>query len=107
MCSRGVVKQNKLSSFLCACKCLNDLQFQGTSVVGCINLSGKKLHREVGVGAVVASGSLGGVMVSTLAWNARDVGSIRPLGTILHYYKHLKNSFPKRDKRHTQNMGFQ
>ena len=50
------------------------------SVVGCTDLSGKELHRQVGMGKMVTSVSLGGIMVSTLAWNARDVGSI--LGTV-------------------------
>ena len=40
-------------------------------------------HIQVAVGTVVTVGSLGGVMVSTLARNARDVGSIPTLGTIL------------------------
>ena len=31
---------------------------------------------------MLASGSLGGVMVNTLAWNTRVVGSISALGTI-------------------------
>ena len=33
--------------------------------------------------SIVTSGNIGGVMVSTLAWIARDVGSIPTLGTIL------------------------
>ena len=43
-------------------------------VVVCNEFSGKEPHREVGVGRVVISRSLGGVMVSTLVQNARDVG---------------------------------
>ena len=54
----------------------------GTSVVVYTDLLGKKLHRQVDVGTVVTSGSLGGIMVSTLAQNASDVGSIPLLGTI-------------------------
>ena len=46
------------------------------SVIVCTDLSGKESPRQVGVGTEVTSGSLGGVMVSTLAGNARDVGSI-------------------------------
>ena len=46
-------------------------------------LSGKEPHRQVGVGRVVASGNLGGVMVRSLARNARDVGSIPTVGTII------------------------
>ena len=52
------------------------------SVVGCTDPSGKELHRQVGMGIVVTSGSLHGVMVSTLTQSARDVGSIPTLGTI-------------------------
>ena len=52
------------------------------SVVVCIDLSGKELHRHIGVGEVVAAGSLGGVMVSTLSQNAMDVASTRALGAI-------------------------
>ena len=37
------------------------------SVVVCTDLSGKEPHRQVGVGREVTSGSLGGVMFSTLA----------------------------------------
>ena len=39
-------------------------------------------YRQVGMGRVVTSGSLVGVMVSTLAWNARDVGYIPTLDAI-------------------------
>ena len=46
---------------------------RGMSVVVCTDPSGKELHRQIGVGR---SGSLGRVIVSTLAWNARDLGSI-------------------------------
>ena len=45
------------------------------SVVVCADLSSKDPHRQVGVDRMVAGGSQGGVMVSTLVWNARDVGS--------------------------------
>ena len=40
------------------------------------------LSQHVGVGMVVASGSLGRVILNTLARNARDVGSIPTLGAI-------------------------
>ena len=53
----------------------------GTSVVVGTNLSGKEPHRHVALGRMVTSGSVGGVMVSTLAW-ARNVCSIHTLGTI-------------------------
>ena len=33
---------------------------------------------------MVTTGSLGGLMVSTLSWNTRDVGSVPALGTIFH-----------------------
>ena len=49
------------------------IRINGCSAVVCTDLTGKELHGQVGV---VTSGSLYGVMVSTLAWNARDVGSI-------------------------------
>ena len=52
------------------------------SIKLCTDLSDKEFHRLVGVGTVVTSGSLCGVMVSTLGWNARDVGSIPTLVTI-------------------------
>ena len=51
-------------------------------VVNYTNLSGKKLHRQVGVGWVVTSGSLRSEMVRTLPWNERDVGLIHVLGAI-------------------------
>ena len=53
------------------------------SVVVCTDLSGKEPYREVGVGSMVTSGSLGGVMVNTLAWNARNVGTMFPIFTTL------------------------
>ena len=46
------------------------------------DLSSKEPHRQVGVGRMVTSGSLGGIMVSTLARNARDVRSIPTVGAI-------------------------
>ena len=39
-------------------------------------------HIQVSVGSMVTAGSLGGVMVSTLTRNARDVGSISALGPV-------------------------
>ena len=51
-------------------------------LVVCTDLSGEELLRQGCVGRVVASGSLPGVMLSTLARNARDVGSIPTLSTI-------------------------
>ena len=48
----------------------------------CTDLSGKEAHRQVGMDKVVTSRSLAGVMVSTMAQNARDMGRITTLGTI-------------------------
>ena len=53
-----------------------------THVVVRTDLSSKELHRQAGVYMMVISRSLDGVMVSTLARNARDVGSIHSLGTM-------------------------
>ena len=39
----------------------------GTNVVVYLDISGKELQRQVGVSRVVISGSLGGVMIRTLA----------------------------------------
>ena len=49
-------------------------------VVGCTNLSTQEPHRRVGLGRVVTSSSLGGVMINTLARHAKDVGSIPTIG---------------------------
>ena len=46
------------------------------------DFSGKDPHRKVCVGRVVISGTIGGVMISILAQNARDVGSIPLLDAI-------------------------
>ena len=61
------------------------------------DLSGKESHRQGGVGKVVTLGNLGGIMVTTLAWNARGVGSIPAPSEILpifnrSYYIHLRLS---------------
>ena len=48
----------------------------------CTDLSGKEPHRQVGVGKMVTSGSLGGVMVGILARNASDVSLIAALGAM-------------------------
>ena len=48
----------------------------------CTDLSCKELHIHVGVGEMETSGSLDGVMFSTLVQNARDMGSIPALGRI-------------------------
>ena len=52
------------------------------SVVVCIDLSGKELHSQVDIDTVVTSRSLGGVAVSTLTQNAKDVGSNPAVGTV-------------------------
>ena len=52
-----------------------------TAVV-CTDLSGKEPHRQVGMGIVVISGSLHGVMFGTLAQNAEDMGLVPTLGTV-------------------------
>ena len=64
-----------------------------TVVVVCTGLpvSGKEPYRQVGVGKVIRSGSLGGVMVSTLARNARDMGLIASLGAIFSIFYHPHN----------------
>ena len=71
---------------LCVCNCKHNKTYNSSEtivIVGTdLSASGKELHRQVGVGTVVTSGSLGGVMVNIPAWNARDVGSIPSLGTI-------------------------
>ena len=52
------------------------------TVVSWTVLSGKKPHRQVGVGTVVTSLSSRGIMVRALARNTRDVGSIPILDKI-------------------------
>ena len=51
-------------------------------VAVCTDLWGKEMHRQVGVGTMVTSGSLRGVMVAHWPRNARDVGSIPTLCTM-------------------------
>ena len=53
-----------------------------TNVVVCTDLSGKEPHRQVGMDSMVTWEGLGGEIISTLAQNARDVGSIPTLGII-------------------------
>ena len=48
----------------------------------CDELSNKEPHRQLDVGNVMTSGSLDGLMVSFLAWNAMGVGSNPSLGAI-------------------------
>ena len=51
-------------------------------VVVCIDLWGKELHRQVGVGIVVTSGKPTWCNGSTLARNGRDVGLSPTLGAV-------------------------
>ena len=51
-------------------------------VVVCTDLGGKELHRQDGVRMVVTSGKPTWCNRSTLARNARDVGSGPALGTV-------------------------
>ena len=48
--------------------------------------------KQVGVGTMVISGSLGGVIVSTLAWNATDVGLIPDLGNNISHFHHTHDT---------------
>ena len=66
-----------------------NIQFQRDDIVVCTDLSGRAPHRHVGGAGVVTTRILGGVIVSTLAQNARDVGSIPTLGVIFHFFYHL------------------
>ena len=52
------------------------------NILVCTDLSGKELHRQVGVDRMMTLWIQGGVMVSTLAINARGVGSNTAPGTI-------------------------
>ena len=63
-------------------------------IVDYTDLSGKNPYRQVGMGTVVTSGSLGSVMVSRLAHNVRYVSLIPALGTILPISTHLWYWFP-------------
>ena len=50
-----------------------------------MDLSGKEPHRQLRMCEMAALGNLGGVMVSTLAQNARDVGSVPTLRAMLPF----------------------
>ena len=65
--------------YVCKCKYSKNYTPTDTSLVVCTDLSGKKLHRQVGVDTV---GSLAGVIVITLARDVRDMGSTPTLGEI-------------------------
>ena len=51
-------------------------------VIGYTDLSSKEPHRQVGVGRVGTSGSLGGLIVSTMVQHAKHVAWIPALGAI-------------------------
>ena len=73
----------EVTTYLYVCNC-KDLKFQWDE---CCSLhwplnSANELHRQVGVGIVMKWGSLGDVMGSTPAPNAKDVVSIPTLGAI-------------------------
>ena len=55
------------------------------------DLSGKRPHRQVGLGRMVMLGSLGGVMVSTLAHNKRCGFNSHPRCTIYHFHHPLSH----------------
>ena len=55
-------------------------------VVVCTDLSGKEPHRLLGMGRVVTSGILCGVMLSTLAWNARCQFDFCSWSDISHFH---------------------
>ena len=50
------------------------MNYWGISLVVCIDLSGKKPHRQVGMDKVIESRSLGSKMVRILAWNGKKFG---------------------------------
>ena len=62
--------------------CKIDFKVFYNCIVVCTDLWGKELHRQVGVGIVVTSGKPMWCNGSTLAWNAKDVGSCPALGRI-------------------------
>ena len=57
----------------------------------CTDLSGKEVY-IVGVGRVMSSGSLGGVMVSTLAQNAREGGFDSSSKHNISHFHHHQNT---------------
>ena len=56
------------------------------SLVVCTHLSGEVSARYVGVGRMMTSRSLGGMMLGILAWNARGVSYCPVLGAISNLY---------------------
>ena len=57
-------------------------------------------HKQVVVGRMMTLGSLSVEMVSYLALNARDMGSIPTLGTIVFHF-HYTHPFPKDTRNNT------
>ena len=55
-----------------------------SSVLACTNLSVN--GRQVGMGNMVTSGSVDGVMVSILPLNSSDMGSVHAVGAIFHIF---------------------
>ena len=55
-------------------------------------MSGKESHKQLGAGTVVTSGSLAGVMVSTLALIAKEASSIPALGTLFSHLHHTHDT---------------
>ena len=62
------------------------------SVLVCTDLSGKEPHMHVGVGSVVKSGNLDGVLVSTLAQNAGDACSGATLSATFPHFHHTNDN---------------
>ena len=58
------------------------MQLTANFVVVCTDLWGKESHRQASVNRARTSGSICGIMISTLARNPIYVGSIPDLGTI-------------------------
>ena len=64
------------------CKYYKAYNSMGMSSVGCTDVSGKQLHRQVDMYLGVTSGKPMWCNCSILAQYARDMGSIPALGTI-------------------------
>ena len=77
--TRGSVKPNTQTIYIC---CQFVQRAITCVVVVCTDFSGREPHRQVDVGRMVTSQSLGGVIVNTPTWNAGEGGSIPALGAI-------------------------
>ena len=83
LCAAWLLKRAMYVRCIAIPACIKSLRIPWVMrVVGCTDLSDKELHRQVGMGIVVTSGSLRGLMFSTLNRNARFVGSIPTLSTL-------------------------